>query len=152
MKLLALLSVLLLSSPVPAFADDVVLERIDSTPVAATQDIEVKTGGYSTELQLSDKALETLQPVPNVEEKKEKKDEKKEEKKTPPPVVTDSNAGEVAEKPPSFFGKFHPRHIEQYHPKLNKGWNCYMFMYEHGGRQTLDITSKVCQIMVPFVI
>ena len=103
-------------------------------PAYAEDDIGIKTGGYnSEEVQLkpaiTDEALQALQPVPNVP----------------------AEAPKTPTKKLGFWKKFHPDHIEKYHPKLNKGWNTYMFMYEHGGRQTLDVTSKVAQIAFPFV-
>lgn len=95
----------------------------EATPEAKAVEQEKK------DVVVSDKSLQALQPVPNV------------------PAEAPKKAKKIG-----FWAKFHPDNIETYHPKLNKTWNGYMFVYEHGGRQTLDITAKIAQIAFPFVV
>lgn len=150
MKLLPLL--IFLSVLPPCYAEDGVTPQYETLRppiIAPASDINDIGTSYdsSKDLQLSDKALEKLQPVPNVPAEPAKKPDKPaDEKKAPLVNATDSNRHKIG-----FFKKFHPDNIEAHHPKLNKGWNCYMFVYEHGLRQSLDIVAKVAQIATPFV-
>lgn len=111
------------------------LLAVTALPALADENaIDVKTGGYSTV------SGDLKPPIP--------------EAKKPDVVISDKTLQAlqpVPNKKIGFWKKFHPDNIETYHPKLNKGWNCYMFGYEHGGRQTLDIASKVACIAFPFV-
>lgn len=68
-----------------------------------------------------------------------------------PTVAAEKYEKEEAKKKPGFWGKWHPDNIKSYHPKVCKTFGVWNFFYEHGGKQTLDITAKACQIATPFV-
>lgn len=94
---------------------------------AETNDVDIQTGGIRSEPMVEAPAIE------------KKVEQAKIESTLPTKKV-------------GFWAGFHPDNIEKKHPKINKGWNGYMFVYEHGLRQSLDVLSKVAQCTTPFVV
>lgn len=131
------LSVLMVLAVAPAFSQEAAASSFADS--ASETEIGVKTGGYSTEdgvaplreFKVSDKTLEAIQPI--------------EAPKAVPALKTNK-------KKIGFWKKFHPDHIETYHPKMNKTWNGYMFVYEHGLKQSLDVCAKTAQIATAFLV
>lgn len=97
------------------------------TPQTESIDMDIKTGGIRSEPMVEAPAIE------------KKVEQAKIESTLPAKKV-------------GFWAGFHPDNIEKKHPKINKGWNGYMFVYEHGLRQSLDVLSKVAQCTTPFVV